>query len=69
LAFEFNPDLILVSAGFDAALGCPEGQMKVTPAAFGHMVNSMMAFAQGRIGLFLEGGYFVESLAESVAFR
>ena len=26
---EFNPDLILVSAGFDSSIGCPEGQMKV----------------------------------------
>ena len=26
---EFNPDLILVSAGFDASIGCPEGQMQV----------------------------------------
>jgi histone deacetylase 6 len=22
--FQFNPDLVIVSAGFDAALGCPE---------------------------------------------
>lgn len=39
LAYEFNPDLILVSAGFDAAIGCPEGQMRVTPAAYGHFIN------------------------------
>ena len=39
LAYEFNPDLILVSAGFDAAIGGPEGQMRVTPAAYGHFIN------------------------------
>ena len=39
LAHEFNPDLILVSAGFDAAIGCPEGLMRVTPAAYGHFIN------------------------------
>ena len=39
LAYEFDPDLILVSAGFDAAIGCPEGQMRVTPAAYGHFIN------------------------------
>jgi histone deacetylase 6 len=26
-----------------------------------------MSFAEGRVGVFLEGGYFVESLAEGVA--
>ena len=40
MAYEFNPDIILVSAGFDAALGCPEGQMRVTPAAYGHLINA-----------------------------
>ena len=67
LAYEYNPDLILVSSGFDAAFGCPEGLMKVAPSAYGHMVHSLMAFAQGRVGVFLEGGYFVESVAEGVA--
>ena len=37
-------------------LGDPEGHMKVTPAAYGHFINSLMAFAEGRIGVFLEGG-------------
>ncbi len=64
---EFRPDLILVSAGYDASIGCPEGQMKVTPAAYGHMIHSLMAFADGKLGVFLEGGYFIESLAEGVA--
>ena len=64
---EFCPDLILVSAGYDSAIGCPEGQMKVTPAAYGHLIHTLMSFAEGRVGVFLEGGYFVESLAEGVA--
>lgn len=67
LAHEFRPDLILVSAGYDAAIGCPEGLMNVSPAAYGHMINSLMSFADGRIGVFLEGGYFVDSVAEGVA--
>ena len=67
IAHEFRPDIILVSAGYDAAMGCPEGQMKVTPAAYGHLIHSLMAFADGKIGVFLEGGYFIDSLAEGAA--
>ena len=29
LAVQFNPQLVLVSAGFDPALGCPEGEQRV----------------------------------------
>ena len=29
LAVEFQPELVLVSAGFDPALGCPEGEQRV----------------------------------------
>ena len=41
--------------------------LQVTPAAYGHMVHSLMSFADGKVGVFLEGGYFIESLAEGVA--
>ena len=30
--------------------------MKVTPAAYGHLIHSLMSFAEGQIGVFLEGG-------------
>ncbi len=69
MAHEFRPDLVLVSAGFDAALGDPEGEMSVTPAAYGHMIHALMGAASGgKVAVFMEGGYFVESLAEGVAF-
>ena len=29
LAVHFQPQLVLVSAGFDPALGCPEGEQRV----------------------------------------
>ena len=29
LAVDFQPQLVLVSAGFDPALGCPEGEQRV----------------------------------------
>lgn len=68
LAYEFEPSLVLVSAGFDAALGCPEGEMCLTPPVFGHMVQSLMSLAYGNVAVLLEGGYFLESLADGAAF-
>ncbi|PRD32864.1 UNVERIFIED_CONTAM: Hdac6 [Trichonephila clavipes] len=68
IAYEFCPELILISAGYDAAIGCPEGEMRVTPPAYAHFLNSLSCLAGGRICVILEGGYCVSSLSESVAF-
>ncbi|KAJ8953966.1 hypothetical protein NQ317_015563 [Molorchus minor] len=68
IAYEYNPDLILISAGYDAAIGCPEGQMVVTPQCYGHLISLLSGLANGKIVACLEGGYFIESLAEGVAF-
>ncbi|XP_076299749.1 histone deacetylase 6 isoform X1 [Lasioglossum baleicum] len=67
MAYEFQPDLIIVSAGYDAALGCPEGEMLVTPAFYAHLVSSLMSLASGKVAVVLEGGYCLKSLAESAA--
>lgn len=67
VAYEFNPDLVIVSAGFDAAIGCPEGKMMVMPSTFALMCHHLQALANGRIVVLLEGGYNLESLAESAA--
>ncbi|CAI6357408.1 unnamed protein product [Macrosiphum euphorbiae] len=67
VASEFQPDLILISSGYDAALGCPEGEMEVTPACYAHLVHSLMGFACGRVAVLLEGGYCLKSLAEGAA--
>merc|ERR1719234_273113 len=67
LAAEFQPDLVLVSAGFDPALGCPEGEQRVSPSTFAHMAHSLAGLANGRIMALLEGGYFLPSLAEGAA--
>ncbi|XP_010341641.1 polyamine deacetylase HDAC10 isoform X1 [Saimiri boliviensis] len=66
LAFEFDPELVLVSAGFDSAIGDPEGQMQATPACFAHLTQLLQVLAGGRVCAVLEGGYHLESLAESV---
>nr|XP_034805076.1 polyamine deacetylase HDAC10 isoform X5 [Pan paniscus] len=66
LAFEFDPELVLVSAGFDSAIGDPEGQMQATPECFAHLTQLLQVLAGGRVCAVLEGGYHLESLAESV---
>lgn len=66
LAFEFDPELVLVSAGFDSAIGDPEGQMRATPECFAHLTQLLQVLAGGRICAVLEGGYYLESLAQSV---
>ena len=42
IAIEFQPDLVLVSAGYDAAIGCPEGEMMVTPATYPHLLHQVV---------------------------
>jgi len=67
IATEFQPGLVLVSAGYDAAVGCPEGEMMVTPATYAHLIWSLTSFSMGRLVVLLEGGYCLPSLAESAA--
>uniref|UniRef100_A0A8C3WLH2 Histone deacetylase 10 n=1 Tax=Catagonus wagneri TaxID=51154 RepID=A0A8C3WLH2_9CETA len=66
LAFEFNPELVLVSAGFDSAIGDSEGQMQATPECFAHLTQLLQVLAGGRVCAVLEGGYHLESLSQSV---
>ena len=70
VAAQFEPDLILSSAGFDIAAGDPLGGMEVTPAGFGRMTASLMAMAErtasGRLALVLEGGYDLAALRDGV---
>uniref|UniRef100_A0A1I7TSG7 Hist_deacetyl domain-containing protein n=1 Tax=Caenorhabditis tropicalis TaxID=1561998 RepID=A0A1I7TSG7_9PELO len=59
---DFKPDLILVSSGFDASLGDPEGYMNVTPAGFATMIRLLMNTGVP-VAAILEGGYFLDALA------
>jgi histone deacetylase 6 len=61
----FNPDLVFVSAGFDAALGDPLGGCHVTPTGYAHLLSQLMALADGRIVVALEGGYSLAALSAS----
>ncbi|XP_036617781.1 polyamine deacetylase HDAC10 isoform X3 [Trichosurus vulpecula] len=66
LAIEFDPELVLVSAGFDSGIGDPEGQMQATPECFAHLTLLLLPLARGRLCAVLEGGYHLQSLAECV---
>lgn len=69
-AAQYGPDLILVSAGFDAHAGDLLSEQRVTTGGFREMCRFVKALAeehaQGRLGLILEGGYDVGTLGECV---
>ncbi|KAF2180195.1 putative histone deacetylase [Zopfia rhizophila CBS 207.26] len=65
IATEFDPDLVIVSAGFDAAEGDALGGCHVTPACYAHMTHMLMGLAKGKIAVCLEGGYNLRSIARS----
>jgi acetoin utilization deacetylase AcuC-like enzyme len=66
----FEPDWILVSAGFDPHRRDPLGGMAVTEAGFGLMAQDLLksaaASAGSRIAFLLEGGYDLAALRASV---
>lgn len=70
VALEFEPQLILVSAGFDTHKADPLGGMRMTESGFAGLTRSLMSIAgdccDGRLALSLEGGYNVDALANSV---
>ncbi|MEZ5098928.1 MAG: histone deacetylase [Thermoleophilia bacterium] len=57
----FQPDLLLVSAGYDAALGDPLGGMRLTEVGFRELAARATELAP-RTALVLEGGYNVDTL-------
>lgn len=67
MAYEFSPQVVIVSSGYDAAIGCIEGEMMVTPAAYAHFIHLLSGLCEGRLCTLLEGGYCLQSLAEGCA--
>lgn len=66
----FAPDLILVSAGFDAHRSDPLAAMHLDAPSYAAMTSALVQVAEraghGRVGLVLEGGYDLAALEESV---
>ena len=61
---RFNPSLVIVSAGFDAARGDHLGDCDVTPAGYAYMTNQLMSLG-APVVLALEGGYNIPSVKYS----
>jgi acetoin utilization deacetylase AcuC-like enzyme len=63
---SFAPELLLVSAGFDASARDPLAQMELSSDAFGWMARALARLAdrsaRGRMALVLEGGYDLVAL-------
>jgi acetoin utilization deacetylase AcuC-like enzyme len=70
-ANAFRPQIVLISAGFDAHADDPLGGMLVTERGFGNLARRVVevanTHADGRVVAFLEGGYDPPALARSVA--
>ena len=68
---DFGPDLIVISAGFDAHMRDPLANLNLQEADFGWVTRKIMEVAdgsaEGRIVSVLEGGYDLEGLSQSVA--
>jgi acetoin utilization deacetylase AcuC-like enzyme len=69
VAVEFRPQLVLISAGFDAHRADPLGGCLLDASSFAQMachVRDMAAVLDAPVGAVLEGGYDLGALSESV---
>ncbi|HEX4035742.1 MAG TPA: histone deacetylase [Solirubrobacteraceae bacterium] len=69
-AREYRPQLILISAGYDAHAEDPLAGCRVSEQGFAAMTTAMRELAAELdvpLGMVLEGGYAVDALARSVA--
>ncbi|MEA2140900.1 MAG: hypothetical protein QOC91_999 [Solirubrobacteraceae bacterium] len=69
VARVFAPDIVLISAGFDAHLADPLAGCALQSSSFGELARHVRAFAQQSaipLGAVLEGGYEPTALAQSV---
>lgn len=69
----FKPELVILSAGFDAHKADPLAELQVETADFGWITDQLMAAADeccgGKLVSVLEGGYDLQALAASAALH
>jgi len=67
---DFKPDLLMISAGFDAHEMDPLGQLRMTTNGFGRLTKLLIDLADelcaGRVVLVSEGGYHLDALSGSL---
>jgi len=68
---RFNPELVIISAGFDAHEADPIGAMRMSTGGFARLTARLCGVADdcasGRVVLVTEGGYSLRALAESLS--
>ena len=69
-AEQFKPNLVMLSAGFDAHELDPLGNINLTTDGFGRLTDIVRALAEehcgGRLVSLLEGGYSLKGLGDSI---
>lgn len=69
-ALEFNPDIVFVSAGYDAHWMDPLGGLNISVNGFAEVMRELMSWAaacaDNKLVALLEGGYNTDALAQSV---
>ncbi len=63
---KFNPDLIMVSAGYDIHIDDPLGDFRITTNGIKELVDTILTYSNKEYIFFLEGGYNLEALGKSV---
>jgi acetoin utilization deacetylase AcuC-like enzyme len=67
---EFKPQLLMISAGFDAHEMDPLGQLRMTTAGFARLTSALLGVAnevcEGRVVLVTEGGYDLKAVSDSL---
>ncbi|MDD5616801.1 MAG: histone deacetylase, partial [Candidatus Methanoperedens sp.] len=70
-ALEFSPDIVLISAGFDACAGDGLAGMKMSVEGFAVLASIVKSIAkescEGKLAAVLEGGYNIVLLPQSIA--
>jgi acetoin utilization deacetylase AcuC-like enzyme len=70
IAIEFQPQLILISAGFDTHFDDPIGGMKITEHGYAYLTDIICGIAektcQGKAIFMLEGGYDLGAIRKSI---
>lgn len=70
LAYQYKPELVLISAGFDAHDGDEISTMRLTYQGFAYMTRVLVTLAEelcgGKVLVSLEGGYSLDGLREGV---
>ncbi|WP_456393636.1 histone deacetylase family protein [Persephonella sp.] len=66
LVNKFNPDIVMVSAGYDLHMDDPLTHLEVTTEGIGRIVEGILSSADRPFLFMLEGGYNIIALGESV---